>query len=172
MNTTEIITELRRQAEWMDMGSFSQATLLEAADIVEKADKWDKELEVCGNEKLDLICQRDELLTEIRDNEVNPQCEADKFLRNHKPSKLSKLETSLRGAEEMLTIASEEIKILTKENTEHVKTISLLLEQGETLAAQVAELREALTTIMMNAQKYSGWWSYETARVTLAKETK
>lgn len=32
-----------------------------------------------------------ELLREIRDNEVNPQDEADKFLRDHQPSELSKL---------------------------------------------------------------------------------
>jgi len=36
-----------------------------------------------------------ELLREIRDNEVNPQDEADKFLRDHQPSEMSKLRLEL-----------------------------------------------------------------------------
>ncbi len=37
----------------------------------------------------------EELLREIRDGEVNPQDEADKFLRDHQPSELQKLRSSL-----------------------------------------------------------------------------
>jgi hypothetical protein len=38
-----------------------------------------------------------ELLREIRDNEVNPQDEADKFLRDHQPSELAKWRAVAEG---------------------------------------------------------------------------
>lgn len=39
-----------------------------------------------------------ELLREIRDDEVNAQDEADKFLRDHEPSELSKMREAIKGA--------------------------------------------------------------------------
>ena len=43
-----------------------------------------------------------ELLREIRDDEVNAQDEADKFLRDHEPSELSKMREAIKGAHEAL----------------------------------------------------------------------
>ena len=54
------------------------------------------------------LCEAEELIREIRDDEVNPQDEADKFLRDQQPSELSKVRrerdaalaeiTAMRGA--------------------------------------------------------------------------
>lgn len=43
-----------------------------------------------------------ELLREIRDDEVNSQDEADKFLRDHEPSELSKMRDAIKEAHEAL----------------------------------------------------------------------
>jgi hypothetical protein len=43
-----------------------------------------------------------ELLREIRDDEVNSQDEADKFLRDHAPSELSKMREAIKAAHEAL----------------------------------------------------------------------
>ena len=52
-----------------------------------------------------------EVLREIRDNEVNPEDEADKFLRDHVPSGLSKVrEQRDRLAEALRKIANEDYR--------------------------------------------------------------
>jgi len=43
-----------------------------------------------------------ELLREIRDDEVNAQDEADKFLRDHAPSELSKMREAIKAAHDAL----------------------------------------------------------------------
>lgn len=43
-----------------------------------------------------------ELLREIRDDEVNAQDEADKYLRDHEPSELSKMRDTIKEAHEAL----------------------------------------------------------------------
>ena len=45
------------------------------------------------------LAEARELLTEIRDNEVNAQDEADKYLRNHDKSELSKVRVALEAAQ-------------------------------------------------------------------------
>ena len=44
------------------------------------------------------LCEAEELIREIRDDEVNPQDEADKFLRDQQPSELSKARRELNAA--------------------------------------------------------------------------
>lgn len=43
------------------------------------------------------LCEAEELIREIRDNEVNAQDEAAKFLRDHRSSELSKLRNAAKG---------------------------------------------------------------------------
>jgi hypothetical protein len=93
-----------------------------------------------------------ELLTEIRDGEVNPECEADKFLRNVEKSKLSEVmaeNAELRG--KLAATASALTK--TKANMEEMeRNLYLKLQaqeaDGERLdeayELAIAELREKL----------------------------
>jgi hypothetical protein len=67
-----------------------------------------------------------ELLREIRDGEVNAEDEADKFLRDHQPSKLSE------------TLAKLDAEIVGANN---------LLKQCDELRAQLAKCREALNRL-------------------------
>jgi len=53
-------------------------------ELVSENEAWKKEAERWRDEAR-------EVLREIRDNEVNPEDEADKFLRDHVPSELSKV---------------------------------------------------------------------------------
>jgi hypothetical protein len=52
-------------------------------------------IELVDKRELDQLLERldksEELIREIRDDEVNPQDEADKFLRDHQPSELAKM---------------------------------------------------------------------------------
>lgn len=68
MTNIEIAKELREFADYLKESIYRNRidALLAAADTVEKADKQEKELEVCGNEKLDLVCQRDGLEATLR----------------------------------------------------------------------------------------------------------
>jgi hypothetical protein len=55
----------------------------------------DRLIQLVEKRELDQLVERldkaEELLREIRDDEVNPQDEADKFLRDHQPSELAKM---------------------------------------------------------------------------------
>ena len=65
------------------------------------------------------LAEARELLTEIRDNEVNAQDEADKYLRNHDKSELSKvrvaLEAAQKDAKELARIAELEAQLVKAE---------------------------------------------------------
>ena len=65
---------------------------------LESAQKDAKELARIAELEAQLAEAR-ELLTEIRDNEVNAQDEADKYLRNHDKSELSKVRVALEAAQ-------------------------------------------------------------------------
>ncbi len=49
-----------------------------------------------------------ELLREIRDGEVNAECEADKFLRDHEPSELSKLRQQVSACLTRMEVSAAE----------------------------------------------------------------
>ena len=53
-----------------------------------------------------------ELLRQIRDNEVNPQDEADKFLRDHVPSKLSAVTEAFRRQAANMAFVINHIQLL------------------------------------------------------------
>jgi len=63
-----------------------------------------------------ILSERDEareILRQIRDNEVNPEDEADKFLRDHVPSELSKVREQLTAVTEQRDRLAEALRMIT-----------------------------------------------------------
>lgn len=83
------------------------------------------------------LCEAEELIREIRDGEVNAQDEAAKFLRDHKPSELSKLRSELAASN-----ASSENELLQMVQADNIQ----LLQQNERLIDARNKLREELKT--------------------------
>lgn len=95
-NTPEDIIELveKREYDGMELLAHELATL-RAEDLA------------TINDLFKSLCEAEELIREIRDNEVNPQDEAGKFLRDHQPSELSKARQELQDAVKRMEAVSQ-----------------------------------------------------------------
>ena len=75
------------------------------------------------------LCEAEELIREIRDDEVNAQDEADKFLRDHKPSELAKMRADNAELLERLRERTESHLAASARDVQTIQRQSVLLER-------------------------------------------
>jgi hypothetical protein len=95
----------------------------------------------------DLTKQRDEareVLRQIRDNEVNPEDEADKFLRDHVPSELSKVREQLAAVTEQRDRLAEAL-MECLERLEHHTEFGALVQADMSAMHSSREALQSLT---------------------------
>lgn len=88
------------------------------------------------------LCEAEELIREIRDNEVNAQDEATKFLRDHKPSELSKLRSELAASN--ASSENELLQMVQADNIQLLQQNKRLIDARNKLRADNAELIDRL----------------------------
>ena len=88
-----------------------------------------------------------EILREIRDNEVNPEDEADRFLRDHAPSELSKVrEQRDRLAEEIKQLKSRLTQTMGAVTISRNGYVQEMEQQRDRLAEALARTRNMIQT--------------------------
>lgn len=95
------------------------------------------------------LCKAEELIREIRDNEINAQNEATKFLRDHQSSELSKLraDNAKLEAEIAASNASSENELLQMVQADNIQLLQQnkrLIDARNKLRADNAELIDRL----------------------------
>lgn len=94
-----------------------------------------------------------ELLREIRDNEVNPQDEADKFLRDGVCSELSKCRQALSGRTVSCSQCNEAAKKLDEKDAAIAELNQRLTEQRESFMSQLVRIEDGWREKLREARK-------------------
>ena len=90
-------------------------------------------IELVDKRELDQLLERldksEELIREIRDDEVNPQDEADKFLRDHQPSELAKMRADNAELLDRLSEARESHLHASARDVQTIQQQAVMLER-------------------------------------------
>lgn len=106
-----------------------------------------------------------ELLREIRDNEVNPQDEADKFLRDHQPSELSKLRADNVELLERLRERTESHLAASARDVQTIQQKSVLLDR---LATEIDSITHVIGLTPLAGNREAMQEAFDSARQALA----
>jgi hypothetical protein len=124
----------------------------------------DRLIQLVEKRELDQLVERldkaEELLREIRDDEVNPQDEADKFLRDHQPSELAKMRADNDELIERLAENRESHLHASARDVQTIQRQAILLERLAGALKEIAWIKET------GQRDYS--WTGDTAFTALA----
>jgi len=106
-------------------------------------------------EHFNSLCEAEELIREIRDNEVNPQDEADKFLRDHQPSELSKLRADNAELLERLRERNESHLAASTSDVQTIQRQAVELSKWQALAETLATALDSSAKLYENPEPTS-----------------